>query len=329
VGAAAAVVTFNSALIGLKLAGTLLRINSLGGVVRALVPAFGLARTGILGIGVAMRVVGAAILTTPIGWILAGITAVAGAAYLIYKYWGPIKTFFTGIGTWIGDALGGAASWITGKFSAAADGVKGAWNTASSWIANRSAIAAQDAAFAWHHPLQFIQSQWEGVKVGAAVVGDWFTTHMPKTAAFVSNAWSIELKGLGAMWDWLKAKATVVIGWITKQIEWVSAKWNTLKNIPGAVVGKIGSVGASISNTVGGVLGDVGGPTPALAGGYAMPAIATRGNVTHYTAGPTTIQIHASPGMDEKAIGDAVSRKLDERDRQQAARRRSSLGDLD
>jgi len=145
VGAAAAVVTFNSALIGLKLAGTLLRINSLGGVVRALVPVFGLARTGILGIGVAMRVVGAAITTTPIGWILAGITLVAGAAYLIYKNWRPIKDFFTGIGTWVGDKLGGAASWISDKFSAAADGVKGAWSTASSWIANRSAFAAQTA----------------------------------------------------------------------------------------------------------------------------------------------------------------------------------------
>ena len=331
VGATAAAFTFKTAVLGLKVLGTFIPgMNTFGGLVRALVPGLGLAKKAILGIGVAMRFVGAAMLANP---VILGITLaaalLAGAAYLVYKNWGPIKDFFTGIGTWIGDTLGGAASWITGKFSAAADGVKGAWNTASSWIANRSAIAAQDAAFAWHHPLQFIQSQWEGVKVGAAMVGDWFTTHMPKTAAFVSNAWSIELKGLGAMWDWLKAKATVVIGWITKQIEWVSAKWNTLKNIPGAVVGKIGSVGASISNTVGGVLGDVGGPTPALAGGYAMPAIATRGNVTHYTAGPTTIQIHASPGMDEKAIGDAVSRKLDERDRQQAARRRSSLGDLD
>lgn len=35
--------------------------------------------------------VGVAIEATPIGWFLTGLAAIAGAAYLIYEYWGPIK----------------------------------------------------------------------------------------------------------------------------------------------------------------------------------------------------------------------------------------------
>lgn len=46
--------------------------------------------------------------------------------------------------------------------------------------------------------------------------------------------------------------------------------------------------------------------------------------VRHYE-----IHIHAAPGMDLQAIGAEVRRQLDERDRQEAARKRSRLGDYD
>lgn len=39
----------------------------------------------------------AALLACPITWIVAGIAAIAGAAYLIYKNWEPIKSFFAGL----------------------------------------------------------------------------------------------------------------------------------------------------------------------------------------------------------------------------------------
>ncbi|MGP9500260.1 hypothetical protein [Halomonas sp. AOP43-D1-4] len=43
------------------------------------------------------KAVGALMAATPIGWLIAGIAAIAGAAYLIYKYWEPIKAFFGGL----------------------------------------------------------------------------------------------------------------------------------------------------------------------------------------------------------------------------------------
>ena len=65
----------------------------------------------------AFYALGVAILTTPVGWILAGIVAIAAAAYLIYKNWGPISKFFS---TW----------WDAVKrvFSAVGDFFSGIWD---------------------------------------------------------------------------------------------------------------------------------------------------------------------------------------------------------
>lgn len=48
---------------------------------------------------------GIALLTTPIGWFLAGIAAIAGAAYLVIKHWEPIKTFFKDLWKLIEDVI--------------------------------------------------------------------------------------------------------------------------------------------------------------------------------------------------------------------------------
>jgi hypothetical protein len=42
----------------------------------------------------ALFTVGEALLTTPVGWFILAIAAIAGAAYLIYKYWDPISAYF-------------------------------------------------------------------------------------------------------------------------------------------------------------------------------------------------------------------------------------------
>lgn len=40
-------------------------------------------------------ILGAAMMATPIGWIIGGIALLVGAAVLVYKYWEPIKDFFS------------------------------------------------------------------------------------------------------------------------------------------------------------------------------------------------------------------------------------------
>ncbi|VVO19913.1 hypothetical protein PS712_04148 [Pseudomonas fluorescens] len=45
-------------------------------------------------LAVALKGVGVAILTTPVGWFLAAVAAIAGAAYIVYKNWDAIAKFF-------------------------------------------------------------------------------------------------------------------------------------------------------------------------------------------------------------------------------------------
>lgn len=48
-------------------------------------------------LGAAVRGFGLSIAATPVGWIVAGVAAIAVAGLLIYKYWKPIKAFFGGL----------------------------------------------------------------------------------------------------------------------------------------------------------------------------------------------------------------------------------------
>lgn len=73
---------------------------------------------------------GTAIMTTPVGWIMAAIAAIAGAAYLIYKNWEPIKEFFTGL--WDG---------IVEAFSGAWDFIKDSVSKMGQWVLEKSGIS--------------------------------------------------------------------------------------------------------------------------------------------------------------------------------------------
>lgn len=53
----------------------------------------------------AISTVGAAILATPVGWLIAAVAGLVAAALLIYKYWKPIKGFFLGFWQGLTEAL--------------------------------------------------------------------------------------------------------------------------------------------------------------------------------------------------------------------------------
>lgn len=91
-----------------KGAGTLARVLG-GGLVRGLMLA-----------GRAVLFIGRALLMNPIGLI---ITGVAMAAYLIYRYWGPISAFFKRM--W---------AQVTSAFSNAWSGIKSAWSSVTGWF---------------------------------------------------------------------------------------------------------------------------------------------------------------------------------------------------
>lgn len=69
----------------------------------------GFGATALRMVGMAIMFIGRALLMNPIGLL---ITAIAGAAFLIYKYWGPITTFFSGLWEGIKSAFSAAIVWF-------------------------------------------------------------------------------------------------------------------------------------------------------------------------------------------------------------------------
>lgn len=77
-------------------------INTFGGLETAL----GLLAAVIFGPAIASLAVltgtvvafGAALLATPVGWVIAGVAAIAGVAYLVWRYWEPLVGLFRRVG---------------------------------------------------------------------------------------------------------------------------------------------------------------------------------------------------------------------------------------
>lgn len=57
----------------------------------------------------------AAFMATPAGWVVAAVTAIAGAVYLIYKHWGPIKDWFANLWENIKKSFSAGIDWVVDK----------------------------------------------------------------------------------------------------------------------------------------------------------------------------------------------------------------------
>lgn len=100
-----------------------------------LVKAFALAKIGVVALGKAM-------LTTPLGWIMAAIAAVAAVVYLIYKSWSKITGWLKQIWAPVPEFFRGVWQKISGVFT-------GAWNAITGFVTGKidKVLAAFDKGF--------------------------------------------------------------------------------------------------------------------------------------------------------------------------------------
>jgi phage-related minor tail protein len=84
-----------------------------------------------------------ALLANPITWIVGGIVALAGAAYLVVKYWEPIKKFFVDL--WDGIVAAFSKAWET--IQPIVDGVKKAFEYSPIGLAVKAGGAIGNALF--------------------------------------------------------------------------------------------------------------------------------------------------------------------------------------
>ncbi|QRY30563.1 phage tail protein [Variovorax sp. PDNC026] len=274
----------------------------------------GLVATGFRLVGTALLWIGRALLMNPIGLV---ITAIAVAAFLIYKYWGPISTFFSGLWERAKAAFDEFWQYLGGSFPAAL-------GTLGALIANWSPIGLFYQAFAevlrWFGvdlPAKF--TEFGGQIMGGLASG--ITGALGQVQTAISGAADSTLQ-------WFKEK----LGIHSPSRVFMEAG-GEISN--GAALG-ITSRAGQIRQAALGVATVAASVLPLTVDASSMPRIDSRAPISAGAAqsAPAAgakyeIHIHAAPGMSPQDIARAVSAELDRRERSRSAARRSSLSDID
>lgn len=158
-------------------------LSLIGSILRLLIAPIGLVVRAFVGLGVAM-------MTTPIGWVIAGIAAIAGAAYLIYSNWDAIGPYFSALWDSVKSACSAAWEGIKTAVSTAWDGIK--------------------ALFGWT-PLGLLINNWD-------TVTGFFTSWGSKVLKAVKDAWQ-------AVEDWLGGAVKKISDTFSKISDGVRAAW--------------------------------------------------------------------------------------------------------
>ncbi|MDH0866464.1 phage tail tape measure protein [Mitsuaria sp. GD03876] len=262
--------------------------------------------------GQAVLWLGRALLMTPIGL---AITAIAVAAFLLIRYWEPIKAFFGGVWSSVREAFSGGIGGV------------------SALLVNWS-------------PLGLLYHAFAGVL-------RWFGFDLPqKFSEFGANILQGLAGGitsrLALVRDAISGAADGAIGWFKEKLGIRSPSRVFIdagEEISNGAAAGVANRQASVRRAV---------MAMAVGATVAMPAAAmnvspdgdfsTRPSTVHMdrraplsapaAAAPVSagdkyeIHIHAAPGMDERTLARVVCAELDRRERTKLAARRSSLSDI-
>lgn len=314
-----AIVRYGLGLFGLKVGGLLPMLKGLGSgamwVGRVLGSAFMIA-------GRAILFLGRALLMNPIGLLVTGI---AVAAYLIYKYWGPISQFFGNL--WDGVKTKFMAFWQYAQDSPV------------------SALASIGATIVNWSPLGLFYQAFAGVM-------GWFGIELPaKFTEFGSNIMRGLVDGItgmmGAVQDAITGAADSTLGWFKEKLGIRSPSRVFIEAGSNIALGAALGIDRTLPMLRAAALGMAGATTaamPGMAGAGGMPelspmvfdtraplaASSARGAGSITVQGDTiTIEIKAAAGADANALASAVRAELDRRDAAKSARMRAAFIDYD
>ncbi|WP_234387480.1 phage tail tape measure protein [Sphingomonas sp. STIS6.2] len=181
---------------------------------------------------------------------------------------------------------------------------------------------------------------WQGIKGTFAGAVDWFASLPTRFAQIGRDMISGLIRGIFGMFGSLK---TTIVGVASSAAGWFKAKLGI--HSPSRVFAGFG--GNIVDGLTNGIAAQEGEPvkrmdrlssrlTSAIVTGSAIPALAMGGAAGAAPASPGTvsaaprsytIHINQQPGQDAQALARAVADELDRRDRETAARRRSSFAD--
>ncbi|WP_273789650.1 phage tail protein [Bartonella sp. ML70XJBT] len=155
-------------------------------LVASLIPA-------ITAVGSAFISLGIAIMTTPIGWIMAGIAALVGAGYLLYKNWDTVMNFLRNLWNSLANLCSNVFSKLFTLFKNFSP---------LSWIAKKI-----NALIEWLFGVNLMDAGahligglWDGIKSKWNALSDWFSGMINTLTSWMPN-WMREKLGFSATID--------------------------------------------------------------------------------------------------------------------------------
>ena len=253
--------------------------------------------------------IGRALLMNPIGLT---ITAIAAAAFLIYKYWGPISAFFTKLWGDVRTGFDTALAWIQALpmrfYDAGAEIMRGLGNgiTGALGSVRESIVGAADAALSWFKEKLGIRSPSRLFMLAGEEVGNGAALGIANREGLVRQAAAgLALATAGALPLGAMAATGAPLDRDGPRFSETATRVEQAQRIVPAFQ-----------------------PDQPLRMDQRPPLSAPALQQQIAPAGDNiAITINAAPGMDAQAIARAVSAELDRRYRERGARRGSALYD--
>jgi hypothetical protein len=188
---------FGMVIAGLALGRSIIAVGRFAGAVGQLGWALARLAGGAPIVAGALRMVGRALLSNPIGLAVA---AIAGGAYLIYKNWDKVGPWFSSLWDGVRRTFGGVVDFVVGVFTLdmgrAASGIKAVWSGVSDFFTTYLDGIANAFRWAWDGTIgpvveklaatEGVQSAWQTVKTTVGAVLDWLSEKFTAAWEFIS-----------------------------------------------------------------------------------------------------------------------------------------------
>ena len=176
---------------------------------------------------------GMAILSTPVGWILAVIAAVIYAIYMIYNHWDELVAFFKASWEFIFSIFSKAIDWLKSNFTEE-------WNACAKAITWYWDLVKSFYGTLWDGICGYFKWAWGVIKeIANFICGipQAITSAFDGLTAFFKEVWdgiyNTFFKPFADMYDNIAGKIDTVKGWGSKVGDTVSSAWDSAKSVIG------------------------------------------------------------------------------------------------